>query len=54
MLEHLGFLEEASVIYNAVDVVVQEGRENREWLTPDMGGSGNTEDIVQEVVKRMR
>lgn len=49
MLEFLGLEAAAGKIYEAVDRCLEEGR----WLTPDMGGSAGTEDVVQDVLRRL-
>lgn len=49
MLEFLGREDAAKVIYDAVDKNLMEGK----LLTPDMGGSATTEQVVDDVVRRM-
>lgn len=49
MLRHLGHIKGADRIDNAVDSVVREAA----FLTPDLGGTARTEDVVSEIVKRI-
>lgn len=49
MLEFMGHEDAAAVIYKAVDASLLEAKH----LTPDMGGKASTQDVVDEVVKRM-
>lgn len=49
MLRHLGYAKGADRIDNAVDEVIREGR----VLTPDLGGSSKTGEVVDEVLKRI-
>jgi homoisocitrate dehydrogenase len=49
MLEFLGEKKAAAKIYKAVDENLDEGR----FLTPDMGGTSGTEEVVQDVIKRL-
>ncbi|KAK0230532.1 homoisocitrate dehydrogenase [Armillaria fumosa] len=49
MLRHLGYIKGADRINNAVDSVVREAA----FLTPDLGGTARTEDVVNEIVKRI-
>ncbi|KAI9831121.1 MAG: homoisocitrate dehydrogenase [Sarea resinae] len=49
MLEFLGEIEAAGVIDAAVDANLAEGR----LLSPDMGGTATTEDVVADVLKRL-
>ena len=49
MLEFLGEEKAAASIYKAVDANLDEGR----FLTPDMGGKSGTEEVVQDVIKRL-
>ncbi|SJL02239.1 related to LYS12-Homo-isocitrate dehydrogenase [Armillaria ostoyae] len=49
MLRHLGYIKGADRIDNAVDSVVREAA----FLTPDLGGTARTEDVVNEIVKRI-
>lgn len=49
MLEFLGEEEAAGRIYAAVDGNLDEGR----LLTPDMGGTAGTEDVVADVLRRL-
>ena len=49
MLEFLGFEEDAARIYDAVDGNLDEGR----LLTPDMGGRSGTDEVVEDILKRL-
>lgn len=49
MLRHLGYIKGADRIDDAVDSVVREAA----FLTPDLGGTARTEDVVNEIVKRI-
>ena len=49
MLEFLGLEEVAAKVYAAVDGNLDEGR----LLTPDMGGKAGTEEVVEDVLKRL-
>ncbi|KAK0206734.1 homoisocitrate dehydrogenase [Desarmillaria ectypa] len=49
MLRHLGYIKGADRIDTAVDSVVREAA----YLTPDLGGTARTEDVVNEIVKRI-
>jgi homoisocitrate dehydrogenase len=49
MLEFLGEEEVAGRIYGAVNGNLDEGR----LLTPDMGGTAGTEDVVADVLRRL-
>lgn len=49
MLRQLGYGDGATRIENAVDQVIREGR----YLTPDLGGTSSTSEVVKEVVKRI-
>ena len=49
MLEFLEQEEAAAKIYQAVDGNLAEGR----LLTPDMGGNAGTEEVLQDILKRM-
>ncbi len=49
MLRQLGYSEGANKIENAVDEVIREGR----VLTPDLGGSSRTQEVTDEVLKRI-
>jgi homoisocitrate dehydrogenase len=49
MLRNLGYAKGADRIDKAVDQVIREGR----VLTPDLGGKSKTEEVVQEVLKRI-
>ena len=49
MLEFLGEPEAAGRVYAAVDGNLEEGR----FLTPDMGGTAGTEEVVEDVLRRL-
>lgn len=49
MLRHLGYGEGADRIERAVDEVIRRG----ECLTPDLGGTSKTSEVVDEVIKRI-
>ena len=49
MLEFLGEAEAAARVYAAVDASLREGR----FLTPDLGGKAGTEEVVEDVLKRL-
>ena len=49
MLEFLGEEGAAAKIYAAVDGNLDEGR----LLTPDMGGKAKTEEVVEDILKRL-
>jgi homoisocitrate dehydrogenase len=49
MLRHLGYERGADRIENAVDEVIREGS----VLTPDLGGKGTTQEVVDAVLKRI-
>lgn len=49
MLEFQGEEKAAAKIYAAVDANLEEGR----LLTPDMGGTAKTEDVIQDILKRL-
>ncbi len=49
MLEHLGETEAADAIVRAIEAVTEEGK----VLTPDLGGSAGTGDLVEAVVGKL-
>jgi len=49
MLEFLNLPDAANVIYKAVDEGLNEGR----FVSPDLGGSAKTDEVVQDVLKRL-
>jgi homoisocitrate dehydrogenase len=49
MLEFMGKAEAAGVVHRAVDANLAEGKVK----TPDLGGSNTTEEVVQDILKRM-
>lgn len=49
MLEFLGEEEAAARIYQAVDGNLDEGT----YLTPDMGGKAGTDQVVEDILKRL-
>jgi homoisocitrate dehydrogenase len=49
MLEFQGEETAAARIYEAVDASLEEGR----FLTPDLGGKATTEEVLQDIIKRL-
>lgn len=49
MLRQLGYADSATRIERAVDQVIREGQ----FLTPDLGGKSKTDDVTNEVLKRI-
>ena len=49
LLEFLGELDAANVIYKAIDKNLTEGR----ILSPDLGGKAQTGEVVEDVVRRL-
>ncbi|KAI1414178.1 Isocitrate/isopropylmalate dehydrogenase [Hypoxylon sp. FL1857] len=49
MLEFLNEEEAAAKIYEAVDANLEEGK----LLTPDLGGKATTEEVVEDILKRL-
>ena len=49
MLEHLGETDVASAIVSAIEAVAEEGK----VLTPDLGGTAGTEDMVEAVIEKL-
>lgn len=49
MLEFLGEERAAARIYEAVDANLEEGK----LLSPDLGGNGKTDEIVEDIVRRL-
>ena len=49
MLEFLGEEKAAAKIYAAVDANLDEGK----FLSPDMGGNASTDQVMEEVLKRL-
>lgn len=49
MLEFLGEEKAAGKIYEAVDGNLEEGR----LLTPDMGGTAGTMEVLEDILKRL-
>ncbi|RMZ90870.1 hypothetical protein DV736_g1902, partial [Chaetothyriales sp. CBS 134916] len=49
MLEFLNLPEAANAIYTAVDTSLAEGK----FVTPDLGGTATTEQVLQDVIKRL-
>jgi homoisocitrate dehydrogenase len=49
MLEFQGLEEAAAKIYAAVDAQLEEGK----LLSPDLGGSAKTEEILEDILKRL-
>lgn len=51
MLEHLGYKEAADAMVTAIEEVLSEG--NRQVLTRDVGGQGNTVSLGQAIAERI-
>jgi len=49
MLEFMGLGEQAARIYKAVDANLEEGK----TLSPDLGGKAKTEEVVQDILRRL-
>jgi homoisocitrate dehydrogenase len=49
MLEFKGEEEAAAKIYKAVDESLEEGK----YLSPDLGGKASTEEVLQDIIKRL-
>lgn len=49
MLRYLGYTKGADRIDNAVDEVIREGK----VLTPDLGGTSKTGEVIDEVIRRI-
>jgi homoisocitrate dehydrogenase len=49
MLEFKGEEEAAAKIYKAVDESLEEGK----YLSPDLGGKATTEEVLQDVIRRL-
>lgn len=49
MLEFLNLPDAADVIYKAVDAGLAEGK----YVSPDLGGTAKTEEVLQDVIKRL-
>jgi homoisocitrate dehydrogenase len=49
MLEFQGEEEAAAKIYSAVDANLEEGK----FLSPDLGGKASTEEVLQDIIKRL-
>lgn len=49
MLEFLNEEEAAAKIYAAVDANLEEGK----YLSPDMGGTAKTDEVVQDILRRL-
>jgi isocitrate dehydrogenase (NAD+) len=49
MLQHLGSHEEADRIVRALESTIQE----RDSLTPDLGGQGNTDSFTDAIIRRL-
>ena len=46
VLEHLGYIQEASRIYSAVDAVLLENK----TVTPDLGGNATTLEVTNAII----
>lgn len=49
MLEFMGEEQAAAKIYAAVDGNLEDGK----FLSPDMGGKAKTEEVVEDILKRL-
>ena len=49
LLQHLGLQEQADRMQNAIETTVQE----RDSLTPDLGGSGTTDAFADAIIRRL-
>lgn len=49
MLEFLGYEEAAAKVYAAVERNLEQGN----ILTPDMGGTGKTEEVVEDILEKL-
>lgn len=49
MLRRLGYIRGADRIDKAVDEVIRQGT----VLTPDLGGKSKTQEVLDEILKRM-
>ena len=49
MLEFMGYEDAAAKVYAAVEGNLGEGA----ILTPDMGGTGKTEEVIEDILKRL-
>ena len=49
MLEFLDLPEAAEVVYKAIDAGLAEGK----VISPDLGGNARTEEVVEDVIKRL-
>ena len=49
MLEFIGEEEAAAAVYKAVDANLEEAK----LLSPDMGGKAKTEEIIEDICKRL-
>lgn len=49
MLEFLGEEKSAAAIYKAVDANLEEGK----LLSPDMGGNAKTDEVVEDIIRRL-
>jgi len=49
LLTHLGHLEPAQRVNDAVDAVLREGK----FLTPDLGGKSSTQEVLDAVLKKI-
>ena len=50
MLEHLGHVDASKAIINAFESVLAAGPKHAPF-TPDMGGTGNTEDFGKAIAQ---
>ena len=49
MLRHMGYSKGADRLDKAVDEVIREGK----VLTPDLGGKSKTQEVLDEVLRRL-
>lgn len=49
MLEFMDLPEAAEAIYKAVDANIAEGK----LVTPDLGGTATTEQVTNDIIKRL-
>lgn len=50
MMRHLGMMDEAAKLRNAVEAVINEDK----VMTADIGGSAKTSDFMSALEKRLR
>ena len=52
LLEHIGYVSEASRIHAAVDTVLSSGHVDG-LLTPDLGGKGTTRGVTDSIISKL-